>query len=269
MAKKKKGKRHRNPVAPPVHSAPAGATYQTGPAGGQPTQPPPARPMGAEPPASEAAVRPDVPRRVRQTPAQRRNEIKRKQRRRNLIIATVVGVLVIGGIVFQQLSSNKSSASFAKLAAAAGCGEVEDTGGSGSGEHLQTGETTNYDTSPPTHGKHAAGTLSAGVYDDPLSEDPTKAENIFRAVHSLEHGAVIVWYDEDLEKKDREELEDTYDDEEKVIVVPYAGLEDDSTVAVTAWGKLAECEKVSTKYIDAFIGRFREARSAPEAKVAI
>ena len=43
-----------------------------------------------------------------------------------------------------------------------------------------------YPTQPPTSGPHDAGTVAAGFYDQP--------PDIYRAIHSLEHAAVIVWY---------------------------------------------------------------------------
>jgi hypothetical protein len=268
VAKKKRAKRHRQPVAPPVHSAPS-SVHQTGPA--QPSQAPPARPMGAEPPGAEGGIatgHTEAPRRSRQTPAQRRSVAKRKARRRNITLAAIIGVLLIGGIVAQRVMSSRSSASFNKLAAAAGCGEVKETGGSGSGEHLQAGETAKYDTSPPTHGKHALATLPDGVYDEPLSDNPNDDTSIYRAVHSLEHGAVIVWYDK-LKGSQLDDLERRYRDERKVLIVPYPELKGDTHVALTAWGRLAECDDPSTEYIDAFVDRHREARSAPEAKVPL
>jgi hypothetical protein len=179
------------------------------------------------------------------------------------MIGAAIAVLVIGGIVAQRVTSSRASAAFNKLAASAGCSGVESTGGSGSGEHLQQGEATEYDTSPPTHGKHALSTLADGVYDDPLSDDPNQDVNIYRSVHSLEHGAIIVWHDK-LKGAELDDLKKRYRDERKVLLVPYPQLKGDTHVAVTAWGRLATCERASTGYIDEFIERYREARSAPE-----
>lgn len=266
MPKKKKGRRHRNPVAPPIHSAPS--TYVPRPAGGDT---PPPRPSGVEPPgavADDVARTVETPRRARQTPAQRRQAQRRRQRRRNWIIAGTLIVLLVAGIVVQRVFSSRADQAFAELARAGGCGEVEETSTSGEQEHLAAGETTEYDRSPPTHGEHAASTLPEGIYDEPLSTNPGENENIYRAVHSLEHGAVIIWHDK-LSDEDFDELDSQYRGSEKVLVVPYPDLDGDTHVALTAWGRLAECEKVSTKYIDAFIDRYRNARTAPEPNSAI
>jgi hypothetical protein len=227
--------------------------------------------MGAEPPASETPGpdgRTEAPRRVRQTPAQRRSIQRRKQRRRNYLIAGTVAVLLIGGIVAQRVTSSRSSAAFNKLASAAGCGKVESKGLSGSGEHLQAGEKTTYDSSPPTHGAHAQSPLPQGVYDEPLSDVPTEDLNIYRAVHSLEHGAIIIWYDK-LKDAQLDALDKRFGDERKVLLVPYPELKGDTHIALTAWGRLAECERPSNTYIDAFIERYRESRDAPEPTAAL
>jgi hypothetical protein len=268
VAKKKRAKRHRQPVAPPVHSAPAGV-HHTGPA--QASQAPPARPMGAEPPGAESgspAGRVETPRRPRQTPAQRKSLAKRKSRRRSYVIAAVVVALIVGLIAVQRMNSGRANASFNRLASAAGCSGVKSTGGSGSGEHLHQGEKTTYDTSPPTHGEHALSPLPKGAYDKRFSDDPNEDVNIYRAVHSLEHGAIIIWYDK-LKDAQLDDLKKHYRDERKVLIAPYPQLKGDTHVAVTAWGRLSECERASTRYIDAFVKRFREARSAPEPNALI
>jgi hypothetical protein len=226
--------------------------------------------MGAEPPASDAgtpAGRTEAPRR-RQTPAQRRSVQKRKERRRNYVIAATIAVLLIGAIVAQRVSSSRANAAFNELASGAGCSEVKSKGFSGSGEHLQAGEGTTYDSSPPTHGEHAASPIADGVYDEELSDNPTEDLNIFRAVHSLEHGAIIIWHDK-LSEKQLDALDKRYGDERKVLVIPYPQLKGKTHVAVTAWGRLAECERPSNAYIDAFIDRFRESRDAPEPNAAL
>ena len=261
MPKKKKGRRHRNPVAPPIHSAPS--TYVPRPAGGDA---PPPRPSGAEPPGAvtdDAARTVETPRRARQTPAQRRQAQRKQQRRRNWIIAGTLIVLLVAGIAVQRVFSSRADQAFAELARSGGCGEVEETSTSGAQEHLAAGETTEYDTSPPTHGEHAASPLAEGIYDEPLSDNPGENQNIYRAVHSLEHGAVIIWHNK-LKDDNLDEIDKQYRGEEKVLVVPYPELTGDTRVALTAWGRITECEKASTKYIDAFIDRYRGARSAPE-----
>ncbi len=82
-------------------------------------------------------------------------------------------------------------------------------------------------------------------------------------VHSLEHGAVILWHD-GLSERDVDALAREYRDEQKVIVVPFEGLRGDNHFAMTAWGRLMTCEEMSTRVADRFIEIFRGARTAPE-----
>lgn len=266
MAKKRR-KRNRRPVAPPVHSAPDAAMH--GPTGPGAVEPPPARPFTPDPPATgaEPVARTEVPRRPAGT-SRRVTSRRRKTRRRNYLIAFAVVAAIVGLALIPYALGRRSTNQFNKLAAAAGCSDLRETGGSGASEHLAEGEKTTYDTTPPSNGKHATTTLGAGVYERRLSDNPEEELNIYKAVHSLEHGAVIVWYD-GLSDDDKGLLERTYRTEPKVLVVPYPLLEGDTKVAMSAWGRMVECEKLSTDVIDGFIERFREARSAPEPRNGI
>ena len=259
MANKKKRKRHRQPVAPPVHSAPVSSH---GPIPVAPTVQGPASSGGIDVPEAAPA---QAPKPRRQTPGQLRNARKRQERRRNAVLLGVIGLLIVAGIVFAKVNGGKKSDEFKSITAAAGCGAVKDTSDSGAGEHLQPGEKTTYDTSPPSHGKHAVVPLPADIYEKGLSRDPTQDINIYRAVHSLEHGAVIIWY-HNATKDQLNSLESKYRDAPKVLVVSYPQLKGKTHMALTAWGKLMDCNTASTKAADEFITRYREARSAPEPK---
>lgn len=180
-----------------------------------------------------------------------------------MIVGAIV-LAILATIVVQQVLSRRAQAEFNRLASAAGCDELRVTSGSGAGEHLAAGERTTYDTSPPTHGPHdGRGRIPAGVHGEPFSDDPNAENSIYLAVHSLEHGYIIVWHD-NLSDDERAALEREYRGERKVIVVPYPLLERDQKMALTAWGRLLVCERPDTRVVDAFIERFREARSAPE-----
>jgi uncharacterized protein DUF3105 len=259
MAKKKK--KHRRPVAPPVHSAPgvqSHTVHTPDPAS------PPARPMGAEPPAPTA---PSAPPPVRRSPQKRKTSRALGKKRRSVtpwLIGFVVLVLVVGAIVGSKISANKSADRFDALAASAGCGKVQIVSGLGR-QHVD-GQRVHYSTQPPAGGDHYSIPLPAGIYDHPLStstSNPATGTSIYRAVHSLEHGAVIVFY-KDLSKSQLAKLKDAYDGASKVIVAPYPQLKGKDKVALSAWGRLDYCTKMSTKVIDAFIQRYRQANSAPE-----
>jgi hypothetical protein len=110
-----------------------------------------------------------------------------------------------------------------------------------------------YATTPPASGPHADVTLPAGVYDSLTTED------LHRAIHSLEHGATIVWYDSTAPAGRIAQLTGFYDrrvqdapvGQDRVIVAPYdfpgdaAGILPEGTqMAVVAWHRLRSCADV-------------------------
>lgn len=179
----------------------------------------------------------------------------------------VIAAVIVGFVIFTQIQNRREAQEFDRVAKAAGCGELQETDTSGGGRHLAEGQTTSYDTSPPTHGAHAPQALPAGVYEDPFSNQPGDGATIYKAVHSLEHGYVIVWHD-DLSRDEQNALERRFRNERKVIVVPYPQLRGGTKMAVTAWGRIIRCDKPSIEVVDGMIDDFREARSAPEPNAA-
>jgi Protein of unknown function (DUF3105) len=113
-----------------------------------------------------------------------------------------------------------------------------------------------YPTIPPASGPHAdipPGPLPAGVYDSLTLPD------LYRAIHSLEHGATIVWYDPSAPAERIARVIDFYDrrlqdaevGQDRVIVAPYdfagdpAGLLPDARqMALVSWHRLRLCDRV-------------------------
>jgi hypothetical protein len=113
-----------------------------------------------------------------------------------------------------------------------------------------------YPTTPPASGPHAdipPGPLPAGVYDS------LTLPELYRAIHSLEHGASIVWYDPAAPAERVARLIDFYDrrlqdaevGQDRVIVAPYdvpgdpAGLlPEGRQMALVAWHRLRLCDRV-------------------------
>ena len=253
MAKKKK--RKRRPIAPPVHSAPEAPSHPGSP---QTSAPPPARPQGAERPGTVAAP----PRRKPQSRKKSSRALRtRRNKTRQWLVGVVVLALAVGAIVAAKVTSHTHTVQFSAVAAAGDCGKVRTVTGL-SRDH-KDGQQIQYSTSPPAGGDHYSTTTPAGFYDKAFTTNPADPLSIYHAVHSLEHGAVVIWFDH-LRAKDRNLLRNHYDGQEKVIVAPYAGLPKHKTIALSAWSKLDYCGKVSTKAIDGFIGQYRSAGSAPE-----
>ena len=150
----------------------------------------------------------------------------------------------------------------AAIAAAetAGCGEVQTTPSFEPAEndrsHISTGQVeplSSYPTLPPASGPHADVPLPAGVYDS-----LTRPE-LFQTIHSLEHGATIVWYDPAAPTTKLARIVDFYDrrlqdaqvGQDRVIVAPFdfpddpSGLLPEGTqMALVAWHRLRTCASV-------------------------
>jgi hypothetical protein len=223
--------------------------------------------------------RPDQGRRP--TKAERKEHARRERealeqrvasrRRRNRLGVGLIasGVLVAGVAFFASPSPGGIPAPDALLdragqaADAAGCTPVETTPPFEPADQDQAHIDPNagppislYPTTPPASGPHAdipPGPLPAGVYDSLTPPD------LYRAIHSLEHGATIVWYDPAAPAEQVARLIDFYDrrlqdaeiGQDRVIVAPYdfagdpAGLlPEGRQMAMTAWHRLQSCDRV-------------------------
>src|SRR5436190_7161993 len=91
---------------------------------------------------------------------------------------------------------------------------------------------------PPTSGRHYYQPLIFGIYTEPVPE--------IRAVHNLEHGAVIVQYGDKVSQSNVAKITAWYQkDANAVVVAPLAKLGD--KVAFTAWTRWAECTGFNEK----------------------
>ena len=174
----------------------------------------------------------------------------------------LAGLLIVGAIVFNRLHAVAARRAFQDLSAAAGCSSVQNTDNNLSHSHLTAGQTVTYSTSPPSGGAHNPTPLTAGVYPD-LSTDPNAYPNIYQAVHSMEHGYVVVWY-KGLSSQQVDSL-GQFGNEFKVIVASYPQLPT-GTVGLTAWGRVQTCQKTNTAQIAQFIKLYRlKTASEPQA----
>lgn len=107
-----------------------------------------------------------------------------------------------------------------------------------------------YPSVPPASGPHNDVTLSAGVYSEPPAVD--------RLIHSLEHGAAVIWYAPDAPTATIDQIAAFYRQndpigQDRVIVAPYdypaagaAGILPPGTqMVVVAWHRLQSCASPS------------------------
>ena len=218
----------------------------------------------------------------RQREAARRKMARRRGARRGGLVAA--GIVVVGLIAFFAIRSNKPATALnsaerkllreaPKAASAAGCGAVQTVSpydpADSDRAHI-TGRPpplSSYRTDPPTSGPHNPTPLSAGVYQNP--------PDIYMTIHSLEHGAVIIWYNPStastaeltrLQSFFRQPRETV-----KVILAPFnypdqgaAGqLPTGKQMVLVAWHRMQTCNQVSLPVAFSFVSSYDSARGQP------
>jgi hypothetical protein len=222
----------------------------------------------------------------RQTKAQRkeearllREELQRKaaaRRRTRTIGVIVVLALLAAGAAFALTRPKPSIQEPSKLLAmaggeakAAGCGQVTDVGAyqpeSLDRAHIGTGQVdsmpplSSYPSIPPASGPHSQQTWPAGVYDTAPAMD--------QLIHSLEHGAAVVWYDPSASGPELKKITTFFSDpavSASVIVAPYdypdqgeAGkLPGGVEMALVSWHHLETCARPNLAAAFDFTARY-------------
>jgi len=149
--------------------------------------------------------------------------------------------LILGGGIW--LLSTQDAAKEAKENKSFVGEKVEATG---NGFHVKRGEShPPYTTNPPSSGPHwGDGVGGAGIHDKEVPDE--------LLVHSLEHGAAILWYKSDLPQDQVEKLKNAFNDASgKKIMVPRKNL--DVPVALTSWGWILKLQTIDEAKIKEFI----------------
>lgn len=131
--------------------------------------------------------------------------------------------------------------------------QVETEPSSGNG-HVQPGTEIEYERMPPTSGTHYVGQwTSAGFYTEP--------QPLGKVVHSLEHGAIVVYYDpaqlspeaeRDLERRARTHTGDW----QSFIAVPNPEDDPGSAYVLTAWEKRLTMDEYDPDAVRAFTAEY-------------
>jgi hypothetical protein len=114
-------------------------------------------------------------------------------------------------------------------------------------DHAEPGEAVAYATATPTSGRHAASSPRCGIYSQQMPAE--------FAVHSLEHGAVVIWYQPSLASEEISGLEaivNRFDD--RVILSPNAELT--QPVIATGWNRLKAYDGADPE-LEQFIETYR------------
>jgi hypothetical protein len=203
-----------------------------------------------------------------------RLERKMAAARRNRRIVVGIGALAVVAVIAFLLTRPEPVRADPKellarsqaAADRAGCGDPEDVGPYQPQERDQAHVTaeempalSTYPSIPPASGPHGEIPLPSGVYDSPPPMD--------RLIHSLEHGAAVVWYAPDATEAELEPLVTFFEDDEfgdRVIVAPYdypgeqeaGSLPSGVRMALVAWHVVESCADIDLAAAFGFTARY-------------
>lgn len=206
---------------------------------------------------------PNPPRRV-QAPQPRRSQRPTPGLgdRRTLIVAAagtaLLALVVVLGVVFLTGAGGGEEDARATLEDAGCTLQIVDAQANAS-DHSDVASPdaeVDWNTTPPSNGKHFGNTAIFGPYDEPLQQQ--------LVVHNYEHGAVGIQYGRQVPDATVQQLRDYYDDDPNgLLLAPYPELGDQ--IALTAWwdetpgvgdkgkGVVAKCPGFDEGAFDAFL----------------
>ncbi|MED7827742.1 DUF3105 domain-containing protein [Streptomyces chiangmaiensis] len=185
---------------------------------------------------------------------QRRTE--RARERRNRIITIVASTAILAGLVGGgwYLIDRANEKEQAKAAPISG----EKTWSSLGRNHVTT--KVNYPMTPPVGGNHAPvwQDCNGNVYTQPLQNE--------NAVHSLEHGAVWVTYNNKATDADVKALGAKVQKTPYTLMSPYPS--ESSPITLTAWGHQLNVNKASDSRVKEFFDKYVQGKQTPEPGAA-
>ena len=155
----------------------------------------------------------------------------------SFVVVTVL--LLVGGVLFLSAQDSKEQTKLNKPLMGK---EIPSQGA----QHVARGEPhPSYNSNPPTSGWHwGDGVAGPGIKDRPVPDE--------LVLHSMEHGAAVVWYKDDLSKSDVERIKKAFNDASgKKIMLPRKNL--DVPVALTSWNYLLKLKTIDEEKIKEFI----------------
>ncbi|MEE1801432.1 DUF3105 domain-containing protein [Streptomyces sp. NPDC101062] len=184
-----------------------------------------------------------------------------RERRSRIITITLSAVVVVGLVGFGAYALNKESdkKEAEKAAAAAPVKEEKSWDAKKLGRNHVT-ETVKYPMTPPVGGDHNQVWMNCegDVYKEAIPE--------VNAVHSLEHGAVWVTYNDKASDDDVKALSD------KVGKTPYTLMspvkDQDGAIMLSAWGKQVTVDSASDSRVNQFFTKYVQGEQTPEPGAA-
>lgn len=182
--------------------------------------------------------------------------------RRNRVIAITAGVAVLAGLAgfgsYVLLDASEKKDKEEAVAQAPVKGEKTWDAKKLGRNHVT--KKVDYPMTPAAGGDHsqAWANCQGDVYDKPLGEE--------NAVHSLEHGAVWITYNDKASAGDIKKLG------QKVSTTPYTLMspvkEQKGALTLTAWGRQLTVTKASDPRVEQFLGKYVQGEQTPEPGAA-
>lgn len=194
------------------------------------------RPAAKKPVDTQKQVEKRARREERKLAEARAKQLAIRNRRTRIGLSVLIGVVAIGTIGFLIVDK-------ATLSELPGVTKADFEGRS----HALSGQPVGYATAAPTSGVHAANSPRCGIYSQQLPLE--------FAIHSLEHGGVVIWYQPSLASEEISSLTtmvNRFDD--RVILAPNDALT--QPVVATAWTRFKAYDSADPE-IEQFIETYR------------
>ena len=119
--------------------------------------------------------------------------------------------------------------------------------------HVDEGQAITYKNYPPSSGTHYGTTATYGFSEVPIPDG--------QSVHSLEHGAVVLYYKPDVSDTIKQQLKETYSrlplgkyGKVKLVIAPYTNMT--TPMAIAAWDRLMLLDSYNYDEIQAFYQQY-------------
>jgi Protein of unknown function (DUF3105) len=185
---------------------------------------------------------------------------KRAERRRNMLIfgaTAVVALAIIGGTAWGIMQQGDDANANSRLEPATDVGidgvefaEVTDS--------THVAGDVDYPETPPVGGDHNEVWQNCGFYSEPVEDE--------NAVHSLEHGAVWITFDEGLEDGQVDQLRQLATPGGYVLVTPHDDLPSD--IVASAWGYQLQLDTADDPRLQEFLNTFVQGEQTLEPGAA-
>lgn len=195
----------------------------------------------------------------------RQRQSERRRTALTMMGALVVGFLLIGAVLYSKWAPNRIGhvTGAGDAAKKAGCTGVRNDGSAG---RTHVNDTVTYKADPPSSGRHNPNPLP----EQPQFFDRATAQRVAhfdeRAVHNLEHGFVVGWYDSELPAAEVAKLKTAAPENARFLAVPWTreAFLDDRHFVLTAWQRTQRCRTVSPEAISDFTTKYVNYKTAPE-----